>query len=122
MRSRTTRNRNRRRHRQGWRQETVALPINRLHALPDELQEVIQSYVRFTPASLKAVLALYEHDKKVCIHRHGDVQTWDVSRLYFEHVPPAYLYSELQIPAYTCANRQSTQDRHRSRVLSYPGG
>ena len=82
MRSRTTRNRNRRRHRQGRRQETVALPINRLHALPDELQEVIQSYVRFTPASLKAVLDLYEHDKKVCIHRHGDMQTWDVSRLY----------------------------------------
>ena len=72
--------------------------MNRLHALPDELQEVIQSYVRFTPASLKAVLALYEHDKKVCIHRHGDMQTWDVSRLYFEHLPPAYLYSELQIP------------------------
>ena len=92
MRSRAARNRNRRRHRQGRRQETVALPINRLHALPDELREVIQSYVRFTPASLKAVLALYEHDKKVCIHRHGDMQTWDVSRLSFEHVPPAYIY------------------------------
>ena len=79
MRSRTTRNRNRRRHRQGRRQDTVALPINRLHALPDELQEVIQSYVRFTPAFLKAVLALYERDKEACIHRDGDMHTWGLS-------------------------------------------
>ena len=79
MRSRTTQNRNRRRHRQGRRQATVALVVNRLYALPDELHEVIQSYVRFTPAFLKAVVALYERDKEACLHRHGNMHTWDLS-------------------------------------------
>ena len=57
----------------------MALVANRLYALPDELHEVIQSYVRFTPAFLKAVLALYERDKEACIHRHGEMHTWDLS-------------------------------------------
>ena len=49
------RNRNRRRHRTGRRQASVALVVNYLNALPDEVKEVIQSYVRFTPAFLADV-------------------------------------------------------------------
>ena len=97
MRRRATRTRNREGHRQARPQDIVAFVVNRLHALPDEIQEVIESYVRFAPASLKAVLELYERDKKTCIQRHGDMLTWDVSRLNFEDVPPDYLYSKLQI-------------------------
>ena len=97
MRRRATRTRNREGHRQARPQDIVAFVVHRLHALPDEIQEVIESYVRFTPASLKAVLEVYERDKKTCIQRHGDMLTWDVSRLNFEDVPPAYLYSKLQI-------------------------
>ena len=67
-------------------QETVALVLYRLPALPDELQEVIQSYVRFTPAYSTPVLELYWRDKKTCIHHHGDMHTWDVSRLNLEDV------------------------------------
>jgi len=67
MRPRARRNWNRRRHRQGRQQETVALVENRLSALPDELHEVIQSHVRYSRGSLKAVLALYERDRKACI-------------------------------------------------------
>ena len=67
-------------------QETLALVLYRLHALPDELQQVIQSCVRFTPACSTPVLELYWHDKKTCLHRHGDMHTWDVSRLNLEDV------------------------------------
>ena len=92
------RNRNRRRHRPGRRQASVALAVNYLNALPDELKEVIQSYVRFTPAFLTDVLELYERDNKICIRRHGDMSTWDVSRLSLADVPCRYRNSELQIP------------------------
>ena len=78
-------------------QETLALVLYRLHVLPDELQQVIQSCVRFTPAYSTAVLELYWRDKKTCIHRHGDMHTWNVSRLNLEDAP-SYRYSELQIP------------------------
>ena len=92
------RNRNRRRHRTGRRQASVALVVNYLNALPDELKEVIQSYVRFTPAFLTDVLELYERDNKICIRRHGDMYTWDVSRLSLADVPRGCRYSELLIP------------------------
>ena len=87
------RNRNRRRHCTGRRQASVALVVNYLNALPDELKEVIQSYVRFTPAFLTEVLELYEHDKKICIHRHGDLSTWDVSRLSLANYESFYYES-----------------------------
>jgi len=83
-------------------QETLALVLYRLHVLPDELQQVIQSCVRFTPAYSTAVLELYWRDKKTCIHRHGDMHTWDVSRLNLEDVP-SYRYSELHIPGVTAS-------------------
>ena len=54
--------------------------------------------MRFTPAFLTDVLELYERDNKICIRRHGDMSTWDVSRLSLADVPRGYRYSELQIP------------------------
>ena len=46
--------------------------------LPNEIKGVIQDYVAFTNAELRAAVEEYFRDKAACERRHGKIGTWNV--------------------------------------------